>query len=66
MQKSVNFKTDQTERSEHKDERTTSDGRTLTRTEYQNPNLKSVMDQNNMRKEFELERQVPPLQMNRF
>ena len=66
MQKSVNFKTDQTERSEHKDERTTSDGRTLTRTEYQNPNLKSVLDQNNMRKDFELERQVPPLQMNRF
>ena len=58
MQKSVNFKTDQTER---KEERTTSDGRALTRTEYKNPNVKSMLDQSNMQKEFGLERQVPPL-----
>ena len=58
MQRSVNFKTDQTER---KEERTTSDGRTLTRTEYKNPNVKSMLDQSNMQKEFGLERQVPPL-----
>ena len=62
MQKSVTFKNDSPKR----DERTTSDGRTLTRTEYSHPSLKKQKEiHETIRTSYE-EKQVPPLQMPRF
>ena len=58
MQKSVTFKDDPV------DDRTSSDGRTLTKTEYSNPSIKKQLKDERIRTSYE-EKQVP-LQMPRF